>query len=392
MPGLRTTRPIRPVRGLDDIRAIESRPYDENVTARTLYDLLLATAETVGDRPALTVLRSPEPDDVGTALTHAGLLARVTQAANLFRALGLDHGTGVAAFLTPTLPDLPPLLLGAQVAGVASTINYLLSATAIADLLNAEAATILVIPAPHLDPDCWDKARGLLSAVPSLRHVLVIGGAAPLPDRHAALDPLRDAARADALDFPVTAGRDTVCALFHTGGTTGRPKLVPLTHGNQIHAAFGFGQVFGYDETDTVLNGFPFFHVGGTMTAGLSVLAAGGAHGGALALRAPPARGDPVLLEARPGFLRHRRQRRADLALRDDDDLRRRRRRRLRPHGGDRRGGVALRRRQPVRGHDRHPGIRDLRHDRPVRRRGAGAVRCPPSRRDHRHRRPLPPS
>ena len=177
MPGLRTTRPIRPVRGLDDIRAIESRPYDENVTARTLYDLLLATAETVGDRPALTVLRSPEPDDVGTALTHAGLLARVTQAANLFRALGLDHGTGVAAFLTPTLPDLPPLLLGAQVAGVASTINYLLSATAIADLLNAEAATILVIPAPHLDPDCWDKARGLLSAVPSLRHVLVIGGA-----------------------------------------------------------------------------------------------------------------------------------------------------------------------------------------------------------------------
>ncbi|GGE51496.1 putative long-chain-fatty-acid--CoA ligase [Primorskyibacter flagellatus] len=276
MPGLRTTRPVRPVRGIDDIRAIESRPYDENVTARTLYDLLLATAESVGDRPALTVLRSPDPDDVGTALTHAGLLARVTQAANLFRALGLDQGSGVAAFLTPTLPDLPPLLLGAQVAGVASTINYLLSATAIADLLTAEAATILVIPAQRLDPDCWDKARGLLSAVPSLRHVLVIGGAGPLPDQHAALDPMLDAARSDALDFPVTAGRDTVCALFHTGGTTGRPKLVPLTHGNQIHAAFGFGQVFGYDDTDTVLNGFPFFHVGGTMTVGLSVLAAGG--------------------------------------------------------------------------------------------------------------------
>ena len=67
-----------------------------------------------------------------------------------------------------------------------------------------------------------------------------------------------------------------MCALFHTGGTTGRPKLVRLTHGNQIHAAFGFGQVFGYDERDVVINGFPFFHVGGTMTAGLSVLAAGG--------------------------------------------------------------------------------------------------------------------
>jgi acyl-CoA synthetase (AMP-forming)/AMP-acid ligase II len=30
------------------------------------------------------------------------------------------------------------------------------------------------------------------------------------------------------------------------------------------------------DETDTVINGFPLFHVGGTMTAGLSILAAGG--------------------------------------------------------------------------------------------------------------------
>ena len=49
-----------------------------------------------------------------------------------------------------------------------------------------------------------------------------------------------------------------------------------LTHGNQIHAAFGFAQVFGYDERDIVINGFPFFHVGGTMTVGLSVLAAGG--------------------------------------------------------------------------------------------------------------------
>src|SRR6185503_17221627 len=80
----------------------------------------------------------------------------------------------------------------------------------------------------------------------------------------------------DALEFPSDAGRDTVCALFHTGGTTGRPKLVRLTHGNQIHAAFGFAQVLGYDERDVVINGFPFFHVGGTMTVGLSVLAAGG--------------------------------------------------------------------------------------------------------------------
>ena len=32
----------------------------------------------------------------------------------------------------------------------------------------------------------------------------------------------------------------------------------------------------GLNENDAVINGFPLFHVGGTMTVGLSILAAGG--------------------------------------------------------------------------------------------------------------------
>ena len=273
---LKTTRPIIDVLGIGDVEAIESRPYDEVVTARNLHDLFLATAGHVGSQQALTVLRSPDPGDVGVSLTHRALLGEITRAANLFRSLGLAPGAGVAAFLAPTLPELPALLFGAQIAGVASSLNYLLTREAIVDLLNAERATILVVPARHLDETCRAKAEGILADVPTLEHVLVIGGDGSLPDRHRDLAGALATCRADALDFTPTRDRDTVCALFHTGGTTGRPKLVQLTHGNQIHAAFGFAQVFGYDERDTVINGFPFFHVGGTMTVGLSVLAAGG--------------------------------------------------------------------------------------------------------------------
>ncbi len=275
-PGLKTTRPVREVRTIADVVAIESRPYDELVTAYNLYDLLLATAQHGGERKALTVLRSPDPVDVGVSTTHAELLGQVTQAANLFRSLGLALGHGVAAFLTPTLLELPALLIGAQVAGVASTLNYLLSRDAIVDLLNAEKATLLVVPARALDEICWTKARGLMEEVPTLTRILVIGGDGDGLAGHTDIVQALAACRADRLDFEPSADRDEVCALFHTGGTTGRPKLVQLTHGNQIHAAFGFAQVFGYDENDIVINGFPFFHVGGTMTVGLSVLAAGG--------------------------------------------------------------------------------------------------------------------
>jgi fatty-acyl-CoA synthase len=275
---LKTTRPVLDVRTIDDIVAIESRPYDKLVTAQNLHDLFLATAHHVGNRKALTVLRSPNPADIGSSLTHAQLLAEVTRAANLFRSLGLAPGRGVAAFLSPTLPELPVLVLAAQVAGVASTLNYLLSRDAIVDLLAAEMATVLVIPSRHLDETCWTKAEGLLVDVATLERVIVVGGGEEddLPAGYVGLEKALSSHRCDSLIFEPSSDRDTVCALFHTGGTTGRPKLVQLTHGNQIHAAFGFAQVFAYNETDTVINGFPFFHVGGTMTVGLSVLAAGG--------------------------------------------------------------------------------------------------------------------
>lgn len=273
---LKTTRPILEVRTIEDIVAIENHPYDELVTAKNLYDLFLATAEHVGGSKALTVLRSEDPMDVGASWTHQEFLFEITQAANMFRTLGLAPGKGVAAFLTPTLPALPPLLLGAQVAGVASALNYLLSPNAIYDLLNAQKATILVIPSRELDEMCWSKADNVFDHVSTLRHVIVIGDETEDISGFIGLEEIFTNANKTTLDFQPTTDRDTVCALFHTGGTTGSPKLVQLTHGNQIHAAFSFAQVFGYNENDIVINGFPFFHVGGTMTVGLSVIAAGG--------------------------------------------------------------------------------------------------------------------
>lgn len=142
----KTTRAVRDVRGIEDIAIIESAPYDENIPARSLYDLLLATANNHPDRPALTTLAEKGFPDPTASLTHAELLAAVTEAANLFHTFGAGAG-GATAVLCPTLPEIPVALLGAQVAGVASAINYLLSVEAIADLLIAEGASISSSPA-----------------------------------------------------------------------------------------------------------------------------------------------------------------------------------------------------------------------------------------------------
>ena len=142
-------------------------------------------------------------------------------------------------------------------------------------LLIAEKAIVLVVPSEAHDATLWQKANAVIDRVPSLQKVLVVGGKGDLGRQIGSLDENLSSHKA-TLDFQLSSGRDTVCALFHTGGTTGRPKLVRLTHGNQIHAAWGFAQVHGLDEFDVAINGFPLFHVGGTVTAGLSILAAGG--------------------------------------------------------------------------------------------------------------------
>jgi fatty-acyl-CoA synthase len=270
-----TTRFTQAVKTIADIEALERLPYDSLVPARNLHHLFVATARLHPDRPALTVLTKGSRVSGDSTLSHRQLLAEISRAANLFRSHGIGASDGTIAFLCPILPQLFPAQLGAQVAGVASSINYLLNEDAIADLLVAQNATVLVVASEAADPAIWAKAASVATRVPSLRTIIVIGANGPLPGDFLSFDHAIAGAR-DTLDFEPAADRDTVCALFHTGGTTGRPKLVRLTHGNQIHAAWSFAQVHGLDELDAAINGFPLFHVGGTMTVGLSILAAGG--------------------------------------------------------------------------------------------------------------------
>ena len=162
-------------------------------------------------------------------------------------------------------------LLGAQTAGIASTINYFLAADVIADLLSAESATVLVLSPSEADAAIWQKALTVAERAKSLRKIVVLGEKVSADASMIEFPAVVAGHRDDTLEFETQASRETVCALFHTGGTTGRPKLVRLTHGNQIHAAWSFAQVHGLNENDAVINGFPLFHVGGTMTVGLSI-------------------------------------------------------------------------------------------------------------------------
>ena len=80
---------------------------------------------------------------------------------------------------------------------------------------------------------------------------------------------------ADELAFDPDLNPDRVVALFHTGGTTGAPKLARHSHGAQVFTAWANAQMQGFQSTDVTINGYPLFHVAGVLPGSLAALSAG---------------------------------------------------------------------------------------------------------------------
>ena len=248
--------------GLADIEALERTPYQDAIPARTTYGLIARAAQRFPGRTAFSYLPDGDPATPQQRIPYAALLANIHRAANLFRRLGVGPGDAVA-ILAPNIPATHYALWGAQVAGRACPINFMLQPEHVAALLDASGAKVVVALGPNDELDVWSA----LQKVPGLasRTVLAIGSSF-----EEAL-----AQESDVLGFDPGLSPDRIAALFHTGGTTGAPKLVQHTHGNEAHTGWFAHRFYGFDEHTVEVNGFPLFHVAGAFVYGLALLAIG---------------------------------------------------------------------------------------------------------------------
>src|SRR6478736_3739491 len=113
------------------VRAFEQVPYADRIAAQSTYDAIKLGAAKNPDAPAIQFLPNADPADTPIVITHRDFVARVTQAANMFHALG-DGGSEVVSFLLPLLPEAFMTLFGAEAAGIANPVNPLLEPDQIA--------------------------------------------------------------------------------------------------------------------------------------------------------------------------------------------------------------------------------------------------------------------
>jgi fatty-acyl-CoA synthase len=123
--------------------------------------------------------------------------------------------------------------------------------------------------------EIWEKSQQVRKLVPGLDTVLQVLGAGDERDGVYPFDALLDRYSADRLISGRRIDRSELAAYFHTGGTTGLPKLVRHTHRNQVSQAWGVTLMFRSEPQTAILCGLPLFHVGGALTQGLAPLASG---------------------------------------------------------------------------------------------------------------------
>jgi fatty-acyl-CoA synthase len=270
-----------PVRSEADIQHLEQTPLAQAVPWASTYDLIRETVQAYPERPALTFLHTGQPDGPVTRWSYRQLLEGLHQTANLLRELGLGVEDVVAVMLPGGLA-YHLALWGGEAAGIVQPLNPLLSDDKLQSLLRASGARVLIAHGDDDDSGLRAKALHLKALMPELTTLLLVTTdegplqmTDPRPEGVLDFHARRADQPADRLLSQRRFSPTDIAAYFHTGGTTGAPKLARHSHGAQVFTAWANATMQGFKSDDVLINGYPLFHVAGVLPGSLCSLAVG---------------------------------------------------------------------------------------------------------------------
>ena len=204
----------------------------------TLVDVLLNNAGTRSDATAVI--------DSGISLTWSEFVRRVSRLGRVLNRSGLNQGDRFGILALNSWRQAEVMHAGQWIGATPVPINFRLAPVEIQSIINDAGCELIVVDRQfsHLldDPELagWKNNHLLISDDKNSPYERSLIAAEPL-------EPVNGSANDEAL-------------LLFTGGTSGRAKGVPLTHGNILANARQVGSRWSAQPDDVVLHVPPMFH------------------------------------------------------------------------------------------------------------------------------------
>jgi acyl-CoA synthetase (AMP-forming)/AMP-acid ligase II len=255
---------------------VAEMPWAERDVPTTLYGQLSETTQKFPNHKAISYQILSGPKDKSETFTWTQLHGKVTQTANMLRGLGIGP-KDVVAYVLPNCNETVLTLLGGAVAGIAQPINPLLDPEQIASILRETGASIVVTLRPFPKTDVAEKTAEAVKMAPGVHTVLEVDLVRYLTPPKSWIVPLirpkgKVENHAKYLNFnaeidkqPTTltfedVQEDRVAFYFHTGGTTGMPKVAQHLYSGAIYNGW-VGAKTLLSAEDVMLCPLPLFHV-----------------------------------------------------------------------------------------------------------------------------------
>lgn len=262
------------IRNLHDIEEIEKTPIEKNIPVRNTYEMILRGAQGNEQKTALTFFLSGKDYENPTQITYQQLVGRIHQTANLLADFGVGPND-VVTILLPNIPHTHFALWGGEAAGIVNPINPMLEASAIKSIMNAAQTKVLIALGPVPGTDIWQKVEAIRKDVPTLKAIIQVMGPGDEANGVYNYDAIINRYNPAKLDSGRQIGPDEIAAYFHTGGTTGTPKLAKHTHFMEVHDAWAITLVADATPDDVFMCGLPLYHVNGVIITGLAPFSKG---------------------------------------------------------------------------------------------------------------------
>ena len=281
-----------PLRTLQDVEALERVPLGERVFSWNLNDWIAHGCARDREKIAICYIADGDPASESVCIRYGELQSRSNQAANLFHSLGVSSND-VVMFVLPTLPQLYVVMLGAAACGIACGVNWMLKPEQLAELIRSTKAKVVVTLGPTPGYEIWENVQAIRADVAACVHILTVPGpgGAVMPETD--FDTLAGREPGERLRFERKVEGDDIAAYVHSGGTTGSPKLVKLTHRGFAYKCWANALVMAHTADDVILSDYPMFHIAGIFGRGYFAIA----HGMSIVIPSPLGARDKRFIE-----------------------------------------------------------------------------------------------